>query len=122
MKLISSESVAMYSIFNDERACRERDGGAMKIKLSKRVVNHIVRRHPEVKAHIHEIAETVQNPDVIIKGMRGELKALKFYSALHIGPKYLVVIHREFREEKVIITAYFTSNVARVKGEIIWRK
>jgi len=94
----------------------------MKIKLSKRVVNHITRRHPEVKDHVHKIAETVRNPDIIIKGMRGELKALKFYSELHIGPKYLVVVHREIHEEKVIITAYFTSNVARVKGEIIWRK
>ncbi|MEM3752863.1 MAG: hypothetical protein QXM65_07995 [Candidatus Bathyarchaeia archaeon] len=41
---------------------------------------------------------------------------------LHIGPKYLVVIYREKGEEKVIITAYFTSNVARVKGEIVWKK
>jgi len=24
--------------------------------------------------------------------------------------------------KKVIITAYFTSNIARAKGEIIWRK
>jgi len=94
----------------------------MKIELHERVLDHIVRRHPEVKAHIHKIVETVQDPDVIIKGMRGELKALKFYAALHIGPKYLVVVHRELHEEKVIITAYFTSNVARVKGEIIWRK
>lgn len=44
----------------------------MKIKLSKRVLNHIVRRHPKVKAHIHKIVETVQDPDVIIKGVRGE--------------------------------------------------
>ncbi len=98
------------------------DGGEMKVKLSKRVLNHIVRRHPEVKVHIRKIAETVQDSDIIIKGMRGELKALKFYSSLHIGPKYLVVVHRELHGEKVIITAYFTSNVSRVKGETVWRK
>jgi len=94
----------------------------MKIKLSRRVLNHIVKRHLEVKAYMHRIVETVQNSDIIIRGTRGELKALKFYPTLHIGPKYLVVVYREFREEKVIITAYFTSNVARVKGEIVWRK
>ena len=94
----------------------------MKTKLSKKVLNHIIKRHPEVKVHIHKITETVQNPDIIIKGTRGELKALKFYPTLHVGPKYLVVVNRELHEEKVIITAYFTSNVARVKGEIIWRK
>jgi len=94
----------------------------MKVKLSKKVLDHIVARHPEIKTHTQKIAEAIQNPDVIVKGMRGELKALKFYPALYIGPKYLVVVHRELHEEKVIITAYFTSDVARVKGEIIWRK
>jgi len=94
----------------------------MKIKLSKKVLDHIIARHPEVKTYTHEIVETVQNPDWVIRGLRGEFKALKFYTALHIGSKYLVVVYRELHEEKVIITAYFTSNVAKVKGEVIWRK
>ena len=94
----------------------------MRIKLSKRVLNHIIARHPEVKTYAHKIIETVQNPDLIIKGSRHELKALKFYPRLHIGSKYLVVIYRELHEEKVIITAYFTSNMNKVKGELIWRK
>ncbi|MEM2446264.1 MAG: hypothetical protein QW734_06370 [Candidatus Bathyarchaeia archaeon] len=59
----------------------------------------------------------VQDPDLVIKGLRGEFKALKFYANLHIGPKYLVVIYCEKGEEKVIITAYFTSNVARLKAK-----
>jgi hypothetical protein len=95
---------------------------AMKVKLSKRVLDHIIVRHPEVAAYTSNIVETVQSPDLVVRGLRGELKALRFYPALHIGPKYLVVIHRELPEEKVIITAYFTSSVARVKGEVVWRK
>ncbi|KPV63335.1 MAG: hypothetical protein AOA65_1343 [Candidatus Bathyarchaeota archaeon BA1] len=94
----------------------------MKIKLSRKVLDHIISRHPEVKAYRDKIVETVQNPDMIIEGVRGELKALKFYPTLRIGPKYLVIVHRELHEEKVIITAYFTSNVAKVKGEVIWKK
>jgi len=94
----------------------------MKIKLSKTVLDHIVSRHPEVKAYTHEIAETIQNPDLVVRGLRGEFKALKFYPSLHIGSKYLVVIYRDLHEEKVIITAYFTSNMAKVKGDAIWRK
>jgi len=94
----------------------------MSIKISRKVLNHIASRHPEVARYTHEIVTAVQNPDLIIRGLRGEFKALKFYANLHIGPKYLVVIYREQGEEKVIITAYFTSNVARVKGEIVWRK
>jgi len=95
---------------------------AMKVKLSRKVLKHIVARHPEVSAYTHKMVEAVQNPDLIIKGLRGELKAIKFYTKLYIGPKYLVVVYRELYGEKVIITAYFTSNVARVKGEVIWRK
>jgi len=53
----------------------------MKIKLSRKVLDHIVSRHPEVKAYIDKIVETVQNPDMIVEGVRGELKALKFYPA-----------------------------------------
>jgi len=94
----------------------------MEIKLSKKVVEHVVKRHPEVAAYTANIVDTVQDPDLVIKGLRGELKALKLYTKLRIGPKYLVVIYREAREEKIIITAYFTSNVGRVKGEVTWRK
>jgi len=41
---------------------------------------------------------------------------------LYIGSKYFVVVYRKLHEEKVIITAYFTSNAAKLKGEVIWRK
>lgn len=95
---------------------------AMRVKLSKRVLDHIIARHPEVAAYTRKIVETVQSPDLVVSGLRGELKALRFYSVLHIRPKYFVVIYRELPEEKVIITAYFTSSVDRVKGEVIWRK
>ena len=95
----------------------------MHMRLSKKVLDHIVARHPEVKAYTREIAEAVRNPDLVVRGLRGELKALKFYPALSIGAKYLIVVYRDFDDdEKVIITAYFTSNLARVKGEVIWRK
>jgi hypothetical protein len=94
----------------------------LETKFFRKILDHIVTRHPEVAAYTHEIVKTVQDPDMIIKGLRGELKALKFYTKLHIGPKYLVVVYRELRGEKVIITAYFTSNVAKVKGEVVWKK
>jgi len=94
----------------------------MRIKLSKRVLDHIGARHPEVKAYAHEVVEAVRNPDIVVRGLRGEFKALKFYPTLHIGSKYLVVVYHEFHDEKVIITAYFTSNIDRVKGEVIWEK
>lgn len=98
------------------------DGQVLEIKLSKRVLNHIVARHPEVASYTREIVETVRNPDLVVRGLRGKFKALKFYMGLRIGSKYLVVVYREFHGKKVIITAYFTSSVTRVKGEVVCRK
>ena len=77
----------------------------MEIKLSKKVLDHIAPRYPEVVAYTHEIVKTVQDSDLVIRGLMGELKALKFYTELHIGPKYFVVVYRELHEKKVIITA-----------------
>lgn len=101
---------------------KQKDAKAMKITISKKVLQHIIARHPEVKDYTNEITKTVQDPDIIKRGARGELKALKFYHELHIGPKYLVAVYHEFGEHKVIITAYFTSAIERVRGEVIWRK
>jgi len=47
----------------------------MRVKLSGKVLNHIVARHPEVSAYTHIIVETVCNPDLIVRGLKGELKA-----------------------------------------------
>lgn len=93
-----------------------------KVKLSDGVLDHIIRRHPEVRHYVDNVLETASNPDIIVEGLRGELKALKFYSGSHVGSKYLVVVYREVRGEKVIITAYFTSDVRKVKGEVVWRR
>jgi len=95
---------------------------AMGIKLSRRVLNHILTRHPEMKPHIEKIGETASSPDMIIRGLRGELKALKFYSMLHTGSKYIIAVYREIHGEKVIITAYLTSDANKVKGEIVWTR
>jgi len=52
----------------------------MSIKISRKVLNHIASRHPEVARYTHEIVTAVQGPDLIVRGLRGEFKALKFYS------------------------------------------
>jgi len=98
------------------------DDEVTKIGLSKGVLDHIVARHSEVKAYTNKIFETVQDPDILVKRVRGELKASRFYPDLHVGPKYLVVVYRELHEEKLIITAHFTPDAAKVKGGVIWRK
>jgi hypothetical protein len=38
-----------------------------------------------------------------------------------LGQKYLVVVYREEGARKIIITAYFTSDFKRIKGDMIWK-
>ena len=56
-----------------------------------------------------------------MKGNHEEMKAVKLFTKTHLGPKYLVVVYREKSGRKDIITAYFTSDLKRVKGEPIWK-
>jgi hypothetical protein len=91
-------------------------------ELGKRVLEHIISRHPEVAPYVDWILDTVEEPDLVLRGSKGEFKALRLYSGRRIGRKYLVVIYDERGGERVIITAYFTSDIKRVKGEVTWRK
>jgi hypothetical protein len=43
------------------------------------------------------------------------------YTQAHLGPKYIVAIYREKGVRKDITTAYFTSDLKRVKGDVEWR-
>lgn len=89
--------------------------------LSDRAWKHIRERHPEVTPYRDMVEKVVESPEVIVKGDRAESKAVKHFSKTHLGPKYLVVVYREASGQKRIITAYFTSSLRKVKGEVVWR-
>ena len=42
-----------------------------------------------------KVLETITNPDIIQRGDRNELMALRFYEQTPLSPKYLVVVYRE---------------------------
>jgi len=63
--------------------------------LSERAWKHIRERHPEVAPYRHLIAEILVRPEVLIRGERGESKAVGQVPKTHLGPKYLVVVYRE---------------------------
>ena len=89
--------------------------------LSKQAWTHIRARHPEVSEYRRMIEEVLENPDLIVRGRRSGRKAVRYVRETHLGPKHLVVVYREEGQRKVILTAYFTSDLKRVKGEPIWR-
>lgn len=78
---------------------------------------HIVENHDDLASYYHEVLEAIENPDFVVRGNRGTLKAVK-----NSGKnKWLVVIYRErSKTDGFVITAYFLDS--RPKGEIIWKQ
>ena len=60
-------------------------------------------------------------PELIIRGRRAESMPVRHVPKTHLGPKYLVVVYREASGRKHIITAYFTSDLKKIKGDVVWR-
>jgi hypothetical protein len=73
-------------------------------------------------SHYQELVkDIVAKPEFIYQGTRGERKAVRYATKTHLGSKYLVVVYREQNSRKAIITAYFTSDLKRIKGDLIWK-
>ena len=89
--------------------------------LSERAWKHIRGRHPEVSPYKDLIGEVLAGPELIIRGKGAESKAVRHVPKTHLGPKYLVVVYREASGQKHIITAYFTSDLKKIKGDVVWR-
>ena len=78
---------------------------------------HITENHDDLASYFHETLDTVENPDLIVRGNSGSLKAAKSFGK----KKWLVAVYREIsRNDGFVITAYFLST--KPKGEIIWRQ
>jgi len=61
--------------------------------------------------------ETVEFPDLVLRGYRGSLKAAKGYGR----NRYLSVIYRELSAtDGFVITAFFEARINR--REILWRR
>ena len=78
---------------------------------------HIVENHDDIAGHYDDVLETVENPDIVLRGYRGSLIAARGYGRR----RYLAVVYRQVSaEDGFIITAYFTSKIDRKKA--IWRR
>jgi len=91
------------------------------LTLSEGARKHIRERHPEVARYEDSIKEVLEDPEMVFKGNTGRMKAVRYLDETHLGPKYLVVAYREEDCDKAIITAYFTSNLKKIKGEVVWK-
>jgi len=94
------------------------------VRLTSERWTHITSSHTDMNDNKDLLLKTVENPDMILKGVDGELRAVRFYQKTHLGPKYLMVAYNELSYGAgFIITAYKTSKVDKiVKRGVIWKK
>ena len=76
---------------------------------------HIIENHDELASYFHEVLDTIEKPEFIVRGNKGSLKASK-----NMGRrKWLVVIYKETsKRDGFVITAYFLET--KPSGEVIW--
>ena len=78
---------------------------------------HIVENHDDLAGYYDEVLQTIEDPDLILRGHGGALIAVKVLGRR----KYLAVIYKELsRKDGFVITAYFTSQISR--RLIRWQK
>lgn len=78
---------------------------------------HIIENHEELASYFHNVLETIEKPEFVIRGNSGSLKATKNISK----KKWLVVIYRELsKRDGFVITAYFLET--KPKGEVICQR
>ena len=78
---------------------------------------HIVENHDDLAGYYEDVLDSVENPDLILRGYRGSLVAVR--SCGH--QRYLMVVYRQVSaEDGFIITAYFTHNMDR--GKALWSR
>ena len=76
---------------------------------------HIIENHDDLASHFHDVLDTIERPEFVIRGNQGTLKATKNFSK----GIWLVAIYKEVsKKDGFVITAYFLNKKA--KGEIIW--
>lgn len=86
------------------------------IRLTDERWSHIVNARDDIAGYYDDCLRVVEEPDLILAGYRGSLKAVKGFGR----NRYLVVVYRELsQEDGFIITAYFVSRINRRKT--VWR-
>ena len=86
------------------------------------MLERIYRKHGELRGLEPLIMETVNEPDLILRGHGKELLAIKYYDSTPLGAKHMVVVYRE--DKRLIITAFLTSDTSKLlkKRQQLWQR
>jgi hypothetical protein len=101
-----------------------RSKAGVDIELTRERWNHIITSYLDMTDNEDLLLKTVEDPDMILKGVSDEMRAVRFFQETHFGPRYLMAAYKELSYgEGFIITAYKTTKVAKiVKRGVLWRK
>lgn len=59
-----------------------------------------------------EVLEAVRDPDLVRKGYRGALMAIRHYARTPVSSKFLVVVYRETDpDDGFVVTAYLSNRL-----------
>ena len=87
------------------------------IRLNEERWFHIVENHDDLAGFFDEVLSALEEPDLIIRGYRGALIAIKGFSKI----RYLAVVYREIsKNDGFVIMAYFTTKYN--KEQIVWKR
>jgi hypothetical protein len=93
------------------------------IRISDERWTHVVEAHDYMAGHLELVIETIEDPDDLVAGSKGELIALRHYEATVLSEKDVVGVYREFSDDGFLSTAFMTSRPDTIlrKG-ILWQK
>ncbi len=81
------------------------------IRLTDERWTHITEEHAELAGLRLEVLDTIENPNCILEGYRGELLAIR---EQELG-KFFIVVYRELISDGFIITAFITRKIGSIK-------
>ncbi len=89
-----------------------------RIRLTDERLSHLETDHPEMRAQVTKIVETLSDPDRITRSTTDQQVEMfyKHYSSTPVTTKFLCVILKALPDDGFIITSYFTDTVK--KGEV----
>jgi hypothetical protein len=92
------------------------------IRLTDERLHHLETDHPEMIGQISRIAETLADPDRIIRSRTDATVELfyRWYTSTPVTAKFLCVVVKALPDDPFMITAYHTDAVKR--GEVLWEK
>lgn len=86
------------------------------IRMTEERWEHITETHEEMLEYHDDCLHVIENPDLVLSGRNGSLRAVKGYGR----NRFLAVTYRELsKEDGFIITAFFVRHIDR--KDIVWR-